>query len=68
MENIDKIVDFINGPTYNGDVIKAIDNRICVLCEQKVTEFERFEYLDSGICEKCLDTLQSLFTPENSHS
>jgi hypothetical protein len=55
MENITKIVDFIKGPFYGGDVIKAIDKRICVLCERKVNEFEYF--LDSGICEKCLGTL-----------
>ena len=57
MVNIKKIVSFINSPIYSGDVIKAIDNRICVLCERKVTEFEYFEYLDSGICKKCRGTL-----------
>ncbi len=63
MENIKKIINFINSPIYGGDVKKAIDNRICVLCERKVTEFEYFEYLDSGICEKCRGILSNnIFT------
>jgi len=53
MKNTKKILDFINSPIYGGDVIKALGNQICVLCERKVSEFEHLGYFDSGICKKC---------------